>query len=92
MAFAVKFDHLFQHHGARWHINTQSKGLRGKHRADKTFNKELFHNVPKRWKHTRVVGCETAHQCSTPLLKVQYLKVFLGDSHHAGVDNACNLF
>ena len=87
MCFAVELDQLLQHDRAGRHVDAQRERLGGEDDLDQAFVKELFHNVPKRRQHARVVRRKTSDENAAPAQEAENLQVFLRNVSHTVIDN-----
>ena len=54
---AGEFGELVDHHGARWHVDANSKRLGGEDDLDQTLAKTRLNHLFERWHHAGVVCC-----------------------------------
>ena len=87
MCFAVELDQLLQHDRAGRHVDAQRKRLGGEDNLDQAFVKELFHNVPERRQHARMVRRKTTDENAAPAQETENLQIFLRNVCNTVIDN-----
>ena len=87
VCFSVELDQLLQHDCAGRHVDAQCERLGGEDDLDQAFVKELFHNVPERRQHARVVRRKTTDEDAAPAQEAENLQVLLRNVSHTVIDN-----